>query len=294
VIGSLSASDVVLENGFARAEVIPNQGARVRSLKDLRTGRELLYRRPVEHWDPEDYLATLDGGWDQMFPNDDPWLDLPVHGVHWPARFELDAASRHAATLRCAFSEPAVTVEHRYELLRAPRSGLRLTTRLRADAEVQPFLWSTHPMLAVSAGWKIEVGEVSLEADSRDPGRVPAGLVSSSARETVLVIPEGGQGWQEVLYAPATGTASVVSPDGRTGTRITWDKVFFRHLWVVTLSGFESVDLALVLEPCTTRPYRLNEAIAGGTAVSLGPGDERMFWSEVESLDRGSLPYEGR
>jgi hypothetical protein len=106
----------------------------------------------------------------------------------------------------------------------------------------------------------------------------------------VLVVPEGGQGWQEVLYAPATGTASVVSLDEQSGTRITWDEVFFRHLWMVTLSGFESVDLALVLEPCTTRPYRLDEAIAGGTAVSLGPGDERIYWSEVESLDRGSLP----
>lgn len=110
----------------------------------------------------------------------------------------------------------------------------------------------------------------------------------------MLVVPEADQGWQEVLYAPATGTASVLSPDGRTGTRIAWDRVFFRHLWVVTLSGFESVDLALVLEPCTTRPYRLDEAIPSGTAVSLGPGDERTFWSEVESVDRGSLLYERR
>ena len=281
----MSASDAILENGSARAEIIPHQGARVRSLTDLHTGRELLHRRPVEHWDPEDYLATLDGGWDQMFPNDDPWLDFPVHGVHWAAGFETDAASTHAATFRYTFSEPAVTVEHRYELLGAPRSGLRLTTRLRADAEVQPFLWSTHPMLAVGVGWQIDVAEASLEADSTDPGRVPAGSLSASARKTALVIPEGGQGWQEILYAPATGTASVMSPDRRTGTRITWDTTFFRHLWVVTLSGFESVDLALVLEPCTSRPYRLGEAILAGTAVALRPSEERTFWSEVESLD---------
>ncbi len=286
----MTGSAVVLENDVTRAEVIPSQGARVRSLKDLRTGRELLYRRPVEHWDPEDYLATLDGGWDQMFPNDDPWLGLPVHGVHWAACFELGAASSHAAALRCAFPEPAVTVEHRYELLRAPRSGLRVTTRLCADAEVQPFLWSTHPMLAVEPGWRIDVGDASLEADSSDPGRVPAGPLSASARETVLVVPERGQGWQEVLYAPATGTASVGSPDGRAGTKVTWDEVFFRYLWVVTLSGFASADLALVLEPCTTRPYRLDEAIASGTAMSLARGEERTYWSEVESLDRALLP----
>jgi hypothetical protein len=280
--------DVILENDVARAEIVPSQGARVRSLTDLRTDRELLYRRPVEHWDARDYLATLDGGWDQMFPNDDPWLDFPVHGVHWAADFEIDSISTHAAALMCIFSHPAVTVEHRYELLRAPRCGLRLTTSVRADAEVQPFLWSTHPMLAVGAGWRIDVGAVPLEADSADPGRVAPGPLAAPARDTVLVVPAGGQGWQEVLYAPATGTASVVSPDGRAGTRIAWDALFFRHLWLVTLSGFESVDLALVLEPCTTRPYRLDEAITAGTAMALRPGDERTFWSEVESLDGGS------
>ena len=188
------SSDVILENSVARAEIVPEQGARVRSLTDLRTGRELLHRRPVEHWDPEDYLATLDGGWDQMFPNDDPWLNFPVHGVHWTAGFETDAASAHTATLRCTFAEPAVTVEHRYELLGPPRSGLRLTTRVRADAEVQPFLWSTHPMLAVGVGWQIDVAEASLEADSTDPGRVPAGSLSASARKTVLVTPRGWPG----------------------------------------------------------------------------------------------------
>jgi hypothetical protein len=281
-------SDAVLENGFARAEIVPEQGARVRSLTDLRTGRELLYRRPVEHWDPRDYLATLAGGWDQMFPNDDPWLDFPVHGAHWAADFELGTASTDAATLRRTFQQPAVTVEHRYELLGAPRCGLRLTTKVRADAELQPFLWSTHPMLAVGAGWQIDVGEAALEADRGDPGRVAPGPLSASARETVLVVPEGRQGWQEVLYAPATGTASVVSPDRRAGTQVTWDTAFFRSLWLVTLSGFESVDLAVVLEPCTTRPYRLDEAITAGTAMVLRSGDERVFWSEVESLDGGS------
>ncbi len=280
-----SSSRITLENGLARAEVIPEQGARVSSLTDLRSGRELLYRRASELWDASDYVATLAGGWDQMFPNDDPWRGFPVHGVHWTAVFRCHDRAGDAATFTCALPEPAVTIEHRYELLPAPRAGLRLTTRVRADADVEPFLWSTHPMLAVGEGWRVRVGDAELEADSIDPGRVAPGPVPTSARDVVLVVPEGGQGWQEVLYAPATGVASVASPDGRAATRVAWDSSYFRYLWVVTLSGFASVDLALVLEPCTTRPYRLDEAMASGTAMEMARGEERVFSSEVESLD---------
>jgi hypothetical protein len=278
-------SDLILQDERTRVEIVPRQGARVRSLRDLHSGRELLYRRPGETWDPGDYTATLAGGWDQMFPNDDPWQDFPVHGSLWPTGFAVAGASMRRATLRCRLGAPAVEVEHRYDLLEPPRVGLRLTTTVHATAAVGPFLWATHPMLAVAPGWQIDVGDVPLEADGCDPGRATPGLLSPTCRATVLGVPEGGLGWQEVLYAPATGTAAVTSPDGRRGTRISWDVAFFRHLWVVTLSGFASANLALVLEPCTTRPYRLDEAIAAGEAATLATGAELTFWSEVESLD---------
>jgi hypothetical protein len=276
---------IVLENACVRAEIAPEQGARVRSLKDRRSGRELLYRRADEHWDPGAYLPTLAGGWDQMFPNDDVWLDWPVHGALWSATFSARAASRVAATLRCSLATPQVEVEHCYELLAEPRAGVRLTTTVHAHAAVGPFLWATHPMLAVAPGWRIAVGEAALEADGLDPGRVQPGPVSAAGREAVLCLPGGNLGWQEVIYAQADGEASVASPDARSRTRVRWDETFFRHLWIVTLSGFESVDLALVLEPCTTKPYRLDEAIATAQAETLDAGAKRTFWSEVESLD---------
>jgi hypothetical protein len=276
---------IVLENARTRAEIAPEQGARVGSLRDRRSGRELLYRRSDGYWDPDDYLPTLAGGWDQMFPNDDAWLEWPVHGTLWSAGFEAAETSSAATTLRCSLETPEVDVEHRYELLAPPRAGVRLTTTVHSRAAVGPFLWATHPMLAVAPGWRIAVGDVTLEADRLDPGRARPGPVSGAGREAVLSLPERGQGWQEVIYARATGEASVESADARSRTRVRWDESFFRHLWIVTLSGFESVDLALVLEPCTTRPYRLDEAIAASQAATLEAGARQRFWSEVESLD---------
>jgi hypothetical protein len=276
---------IVLENALVRAEIAPEQGARVCSLQDRRSGRELLYRRADERWDPDAYLPTLAGGWDQMFPNDDVWLDWPVHGALWSAAFPARETSPVQAVLCCSLQTPQVDVEHCYELLAEPRAGVRLTTTVHARTAVGPFLWATHPMLAVAPGWRIEVGDATLEADRLDPGRARPGHVSAAGREAVLCLPRGNQGWQEVIYAQAAGEASVASPDARNRTRVHWDESFFRHLWIVTLSGFESVDLALVLEPCTTKPYRLDEAIAAARAESLEAGERRTFWSEVESLD---------
>jgi hypothetical protein len=279
---------VVLENERVRAEIAPEQGARVVSLLDRASNRELLYSRAGATWDPGDYLATLAGGWDQMFPNDDPWAGLPGHGTLWSTPFTAQRPSSTAVALRCRLETPEVDVEHSYQLLEAPRAGVRLTTTVRARAEVEPFLWASHPMLSIAPGWRIAPGDGPLEADRIDPGRAAPGPVSAADRETVLELPAGSQGWQEVIYADAAGNVSVASSDGGSTTRVAWDTEFFGNLWIVTLSGFESIDLALVLEPCTTRPYRLDEAIAGGHAMTLSPGTECTFWSEVESLDVAS------
>jgi hypothetical protein len=265
----------LLEGAEVRAEIVPEEGGRVRSLYDRIGERELLYARPGARWDGSDYLATLAGGWDQMFPNDDPWQGLPTHGVLWSAELEVESASADELLLRCELDRPRATVAHRYSLLRPPLRGLRLETAVEVEEPLAACLWATHPMLAVGPGWRIDAGTTDLAADAVDPGRgAPGGI---------LTTPPPSQGWQEVLYAPAAGAASVVSPGGELGTTVRWDTDFFPWLWVVTLSGFEGVDLAVVLEPCTSRPYRLDDAVAAGTAKELLPGRTHRFWSSVEA-----------
>jgi hypothetical protein len=89
-----------------------------------------------------------------------------------------------------------------------------------------------------------------------------------------------------VLYATGTGTAEVSSPDGASTTRIAWDGAALPELWLVTVTGQLGLDLCFLFEPCTSRPYRLDEAIASGRAAQLGRGEKLEFWSELESLDR--------
>jgi hypothetical protein len=265
-----------LESDEIGADIIPGEGGRVRSLYDRVAERELLYARTGAQWDAGDYVATLAGGWDQMFPNDDPWDGLPTHGTLWSAELDVESASAAEVALRCELARPQATVSHRYSVLPPPRRGLRLETVVEVGEPLPACLWATHPMLAVAPGWHVDAGTTDFDADAADPGRGVPGRV--------LAVPPPSQGWQEVLYAPAHGAASVVSPGRDVGTSVRWDAGFFRWLWVVTLSGFEGVDLAVVLEPCTSRPYRLDEAVSAGTARELLPGRTYRFWSSVEAF----------
>jgi hypothetical protein len=88
-----------------------------------------------------------------------------------------------------------------------------------------------------------------------------------------------------VLYVDGAAEAVVRSPDGRCATRVAWDPQTLPSLWIVVVSGDAGIDLALLFEPCTSRPYRMEDAIAEGTARSLAAGESLTAWCEVESLD---------
>jgi hypothetical protein len=276
---------IVLSRSDVRVEARPQEGARVQSLTDLVSGRELLYQRTPPPGPREDFLTSCAGGWDGMFPNDTPWEAHPDHGRVWSAPFRtLDAGTEHVV-LAATIDEPAVEIERRLDLLPMPRRGLRVTTILTAHRETGPFLWACHPMLSVGAGWRVDLAVTSLEVDAEAPGRFDPGPLSGREAERAFTIPPAGEGWSEVIYAGGAREARVGSPDRTMTTRIAWDTGFLPELWLVTVTGQLGLDLCFLFEPCTSRPFRLDEAIALGRAASMQAGDRRRFWCELESLD---------
>ena len=281
-------SRVVLRSEEVRAEIVPDEGARVQSLIDLRSERELLFQRAAPALPRDDFLTCSTGGWDGMFPNDTPWDNHPDHGRVWSAPFTTLSAGDEAAEFGATIDQPAVTIERRFELLPPPHRGLRVTTLLLALEGTGPFLWACHPMLAVDTGWRIDLDAAYIEVDAEAPGRFTPGSLPASARASALTIPAAGEGWSEVLYAAGVNLAQVGSSDGAATTRIAWDDGFLPELWLVTVTGQLGLDLCFLFEPCTSRPYRLDEAIASDRAVRLARGERRQFWCELESLDRSA------
>jgi hypothetical protein len=277
---------LVLESPLARAEILPELGGRMQHLVDGASGRELLYQREPTGPPEAGFLESSTGGWDEMFPNDEPWNGHPDHGRVWSAVFEVLEQRQGSCVLAAEIEEPAVRIERRYVLLGEPRRGLRSILTITARRDTGPFLWAAHPMLAVAPGWSVEgLHDVPLEVDEILAGRLAPGVLSAGARWAALTVPEVGLGLVEVLYARGVSAAGVVSPEGRSRTRLEWEAGFLPWLWVCTVSGEVGIDLCVVLEPCTSAPYRLADAIRAGTAGELSAGEQVEWWIEIESLD---------
>jgi hypothetical protein len=277
---------VALEGQCAYAETRPELGARVQHLIDCRSGREVLYQRESTSPPEAGFLKSSTGGWDEMFPNDEPWNGHPDHGRIWSTPFQVLEQERNSCALAAEIDEPAVRVERRYRLLSPPRCGLRSELAVTPRRDTGPFLWAAHPMLAVAPGWRIQgLENVRLEVDDVLSGRLAPGALSAGARSVALTVPGAGIGLVEVLYAFGVGSVEVAAPDGRARTRIEWDAGFLPWLWVCTVSGEVGIDLCVVLEPCTSAPYRLPDAIRAGTIAELPAGVHAEWWVEIESLD---------
>ncbi len=274
-----------------RVEIVPAEGGRIQQLLDRRSARELLYQRPPQSGPRDDYLTATTGGWDVLFPNDEPWRGHPDHGRLWTAPFTCVSQWADGVELRAALSDPAVDVTRRIALLDPPRVGVREEVTVLARADTGPFLVAPHPMLAVGTGWTIELGGArrNVMADADFPGRFrPNQSLGEDEWREASVVPPRSPTVVEVLYADGVENGEVVSPEGSCRTRVAWDAQRLPHLWICTIAGLAAHGSFVILEPCTSRPYRLSEAIAADNAVSLPAGRRWSAWTEVESLDAAS------
>jgi hypothetical protein len=274
------SDEVTLANEGTGIAIVP-RGGRVQSVRDRRSGRELLHQRRAP--DPQgEFLEASTGGWDVMFPNDAPWDGHPDHGRVWAASFETIRSGTDSVLLATTLERPAVEIQRDYRLLAAPRTGLRVETGLRALENTGPFLWACHVMVGVEPGWFVAADGAPLRVDPALPGRFEKGERGPIAGP---VIPEPGLGWVEVLYADGATRALAQSPDGRHRTALSWDGDELGHLWIVTVTGDAGLDLALVLEPSTSATWDIERAVAQGSGGSLSEGSSRRGWVELESKD---------
>lgn len=284
---------IVLQNETARAEILPGSGGRVQHLVDRRSGRELLYVRPAG--EGEDFGSATTGGWDVLFPNDEAWRGHPDHGRLWNTPFTVERVAPEACTLALELEEPPATITRTFTMLEPPRAGLREELRITALADVGPCLVAPHPALAAEVGWRIELPPKAsdIAADHDYPGRFrPGQELGTRERQAAFVVPDVEPPVVEVLYVEGVSDGSLVSADGRSGTRVRWDARSLPHLWICVLTGVyaDGPPGLILLEPATSRPYRLDEAIDAGRCVSLQTGETWTGTIEVESLDEHRQP----
>lgn len=285
---------VVLENRYLRAVVLPELGAKVWSLVDKQADREVLWHNPRMPPRPVHFGATYDdwfcGGWDELFPNDAPVAAngdvYPDHGEIWSMPFAWDVAAEGAQVelrMRRSGIVSSTQIEKRITL-RADEPYLRFGHRI-ANEGPRPldFLWKLHPALRVTPASRIDMParRVLLDEGFRDrlgPATAeftwPHAAGPDGATIDMRQVPPYESATCDFYYAVDidAGWCSLTDTAAEAGFGMAFDPAVFRTVWVFGAYGGWRGLYTTILEPCTGYPYRLDDAIAQGTASRLAPG----------------------
>lgn len=293
---------VVVAGDRLRATVLPGLGAKVVSLVDLPSGRELLWqdpRRPAPAVAPGAAFADGDrGGVDDCFPTVDPcaWpgpggpARVADHGEVWTRAWDWEQDGNRSILLGCRTGAPPFRLERRVSV--TDDEALRLDYALTVEGDrALPYQWTGHPLLAATAGMVVELpagaaartgfaagGRVVADAAGWRWPLAPApdgGLVDVSR----VLAADAGLNEKYWLAAPPDG-CRLVDP-GRGAVVLAWDAALLPHLAVCVDYGGWPSDAPghwVALEPATSPHDRLDESWDAGAARELAPGETARWW----------------
>lgn len=266
----------MLRNSRLEIAVVPELGAKIISLKNLRTGREWM-------WHPEgglklfrnglgdDFARSPLVGADECLPTVAPCVvqerELPDHGEVWSTGWKVDERAWGAGILKTTVELPITpfdferTVELRDEQVRL---GYLLKNRSLA---AESYLWALHPLLRVQPGDRLQM-PATTRAVLNGEGWID--LVDS-------VIPEGGS--SKVFAGPLKeGVLSVVNQ--RSGERLSleWDPDENDTLGLWLSRGGWHGHHHLAVEPTNGAPDPLAVA-ARQRRCGTVPGSGSKSWS---------------
>ncbi len=300
---------VVLENRRLRAVLLPGLGGKIISLVDKLADTELLWRnervpvRPVPFGSGYDDVFL--GGWDELFPNDEPEVlageAVPDHGelwsLPWTVAEVVDTGDEVALELTVRTPVSAATVSKRLVLGRGPtlRTDYRVTNDGRRDL---PYLWKSHVAVRLQTDTEIALGagEVMVhpfgEPRVRPPGgrfAWPTAVVDGVEHDFRRPPDTRTEGRSEFLIATSLteGRCGVRHPTARTGLTLTFDPAALPSCWTFASygGGWRGLDV-LVLEPCTGYPLSVGAGVAAGTHQVLPAGETRI-WSLTAEVGSG-------
>jgi hypothetical protein len=285
---------IVLENRFLRAVVLPELGAKVWSLIDKRADREVLWHNPRMPPRPAHYGAAYDdwfcGGWDELFPNDAPTSvtgdSYPDHGELWSMPFEWQiTTSEHEISLhmwRSGIVTPTRIVKR--ITLRRGEPFLRFGQRISNDGpRPLDFIWKLHPALQVNEHSRLAIPAKRVVLDPGFNDRLAPGsgeftwpFASGQDGQPIDMrpIPPVAAATCDFFYATAieAGWCALTDNASESGFGLVFDPAVFRSVWVFGAYGGWRGLYTTILEPCTGYPYRLEDAIAQGTASQIAAG----------------------
>jgi galactose mutarotase-like enzyme len=304
---------IQINTGLMELSIIPELGGKVNSLRDLRTGREWLWRHPrfaykvVPHG--SSYTAASDtGGWDECFPSvaeckypSEPWKDALIqdHGEIWsqPAEFDL---FQQAGIVKLMTRSQGIALPYTFTRVvtlteNSARVHVEYEVVNNSDHSIN-YVWSMHPLLAIEPGMELLL---PASATFNVNGTIPENLVSTmknlhypftASGLNFPTLPETSAGraikfWSDPLPI-GEGWTSVRAKDGELKMR--WDVTYLPQVAVWLNLGALGMDggtpyYNMGLEPCMGGQDSLNDAVnVYQLFETLSPHGSKTWWLEIE------------
>ena len=295
---------ICLENRILRLILLPDLGAKILRLIHKPSDRNLLWENPRLIPRPVQVGASYDdnffGGWDELFPNDEPVVmngeRYPDHGELWSQpwrwRVDEDSGGRVVIHVWCSCSVVNARVD-KWLVMEAESPVLRFRHRIQ-NLGVTPldFLWKLHPALAIGPNHRIDLPPCRvLRADDAFSDLVgdeqfnwPLCRGKDGGMVDLRFVPAPGRPSKEFVYCTdlADGWCALTDTAARVGFGMRFPREVFGSVWLfLSYGGWRGYSTA-ILEPCTAWPKELDTAVARGTCSHLDAGG--ALECEVEAV----------
>ena len=289
-----------VSNEFVSLEIVPQLGARIVSLRNVRTGREWCWRPGGElhlfanHYG-DSFADSPNAGFDECFPTIEAceWQDrqLPCHGEVWSVPWTLDEAAWEHGVIATTVSSK----QSPFELSRRvwiQENQVHFEYFLRnTGQQAEVYLWAFHPMIQVTSEDRLELPEEVQTLQMEGVRGIPSDA------------PEGEWAWPSPLPGihldrfelGANKPASVKGFTGRLQNararisnqangeffEITWDATWnpFLGVWI-NRGAYQGFQYVAALEPTNGQTDFLEKQHGG----QLLPAGGECSWSMTITL----------
>ena len=299
-------SAIRLENDSLTVSVLPQIGAKIYDLIDRRSAYNFLWHNPRIAPQPYPIEANFDnywcGGWDDGFPT----CEACTHGgeqypnlgelrsVHWTVDGHDDS------TLTLSAFGPISPIKAQKQIrLRETSLETEFTIEHQGFLPID-YLWGTHPAYAVEPGCIIHIPARSgIVGQANDPlfgepgQRYSWPILPTEGAAMVMSVMHSAGRYSAGHYATdlEAGWYALEYPQRGIGLLFEFPLDLCPYLWLwLSYGGWRGYYLAVV-EPWTSHPVTLSDAVTARTHRVLTPGERICFktqvtpWSSPATLD---------
>lgn len=276
---------LLLENDSIRVTVFPELGGKISSIYNKELQREFLWKNPSLRYSVcapgSNYELNFSGGIDELLPNDIPEEIMgdsyPDHGELWTTKLSYTLSN---GKLSCYGVLPLSELRYEKEMwLESNQSELYIRYSVRNESDsLNYFMWKLHAAINIEATSKInsnaKLAKSVYGVTKNDGYGEEFDWPIVEGRDASIIPFKNNTLDFFYLYNISEGNMSVKNIKQGYNFEISYDSDVFPYQWYFGSYGGFRGHYVGILEPSTSMPVSVNEAINLNQCSSLKNGEE--------------------